>query len=279
VIAPDAKVVRHLRSRVRVVVKASPALRRERKRTRASWRHRQYTWGALRFLIPVVIAIVVLSGDAPERVSGMLVFWSALIVMHRAAQLATLLHAPESLWVFYHLPVTNEAALRHQTHLALRSSLWIGVDWLVFGVALAIRAPSVALWCAAPVFAFAQWATALALAATLVRWRPRLPYPLFATVLYVLFFLVLRTLDVAAVTGYSGALLRALERGTPAGWLASAFAQIPGGNRPPALASGHTGRDFQPRAYLRLRRRRRDRSRRHAMDSSGRFTGRGCTAE
>ena len=225
-IAPDSKFVRRLRGRVRATVEASPALRRERKRTKTGWRNRPFTWGALRFLAPVILLVVMLTGAPPARVNAMLVLWSALIVILRAGQLAGLLHAPGSLWLFYHLPVTNDGVLRHQTALAVRSSLWLGADWLAFGIALAIRSPSVAAWCAAPLFACAQWAAALALAATLARWRPFLPYGTFATALSIVFFLTLRTLEMPAVySGYTGLLLHAFEWGTPAGWLAQGLAR------------------------------------------------------
>jgi hypothetical protein len=224
VIVPDATFVRRLRTRVRASVKASPALRRERKRTKIGWRHRHSWLRALRFLGPVVVVVMVLTGVAPEKAGAVLVLWSALITINRAGQLAELLHAPGPLSVFYFFPTTNDAVFRHQVGLAVRSSLWLGADWLALGLAVAIRSSSSAAWCAAPLFAVAQWAVALAVAATLVRWRPRLPYGLFATVLYLLFFITVRTFDApSAISNYAGQVLRAFERATPAGWLERAF--------------------------------------------------------
>ena len=230
-ISPDSQFVRRLRHRVRAVVKASPSLRRERKRAKPSWRHRAYRWQALRFLVPSIVLVMALTNATPERVGAMLVLWSAMIAINRAAQLSELLHGPRSLWAFYHLPTTNDNVFRHQTGLVMRSSLWLGVDWLAFGVAVAIRTSSVTVWFAAPLFVFAQWSVALALAATLVRWRPRLPFSLGTTVLYLVFFITLRTLDTpTAVAGYAGQLLHAFEWATPAGWLFHGFTRVMLGN-------------------------------------------------
>lgn len=226
-IAPDPHLVRRLRTRVRAAVQASPALRRERKRMRPGWLRRHIAWRSLRFLGPVIVLAAGLNDVPPDRLSALLVLWSALVLLYRAGQLTTAINAPALLWVFFHQPVPNLEAFRHQERPVLRSSCWLFADWFAFGLVVALRSPSFAAWCAVPFLAAAQWAAGLGLAATLVRWRPRLPYAAAATLLSVVFFLAVRTFEAPAVfVGYNAPFLRAFTLATPAGWIAQAHARL-----------------------------------------------------
>ncbi len=219
-ITPDRTFVRRLRARVR----ATPEARDPRRpRVRVPWYRRPLTWTVFRFIVPVgVVATGSVSGDL-ANLSNLLVLWTVLVTLHRAQLVANALHQPGPLAVFYQLPVSNLVVFRHQARLVLRGSLWLGLDWLAFAVVAALDHGGVVAWLAAPLVAFAQWAVSLALALMLVRWNPRLPYGSIAGLLWFVMWIGLQF--VGRSTGAASLLspaFHALERFTPAGWMALA---------------------------------------------------------
>jgi hypothetical protein len=174
VIAPDRRLVKRWRRRVRALVKTNPALARQRKGVRR-W-NRPMDATTLRWMVPLVAGAIAASQTIPPPILfGLGLLWTMSVVFNRAQQWA-IAHSPEALWFHYQHPVTNAAVFAHQRGLLLRSSWWLAADWLVGLSAWAVAAGSPTLGLLAPVVAATQWAAALAVALWLVRRWPRVPY-------------------------------------------------------------------------------------------------------
>ncbi len=222
---PNAQLVRRLRTSVRQLVKANPALRRERKKIRAAWR-RALTTHWTRIIPALLISSSAVTLDDPLQLTSLLALWSLIVTLARTQQIVTLFTTPVALWNFYLLPVENAATFRHQARLVLRSSLWLGVDWLVFGIIVALRLNLGVTWLAVPLVVIGQTATALAVATAFARWRPRLPWGGLAILLGFVLFVLLRALNNTTLASVAAPLLNGLQHFTPAGWLATSFIAV-----------------------------------------------------
>jgi hypothetical protein len=239
-IAPDPKLVRRLRRQVRAAVKASPMLRRDHKRAVKSHHEQRQvrfiarSMGILpRVLVTFSILGLLVAKDSVAIGGLLLVLWSAIVTIFRAANFANV--SPASLGVFFFLPVSSEDVFRHRATLAFRASLWLGLDWLAFGLVLAAQHGGAVAWLVAPLFAAAQWAVSLGIAALLSRHQRVLSFTILGGMLCGLAgFIALKVLgDPNAFARYVEPVLRAVTRVTPAGWLASAQANV--------LAGGWSG--------------------------------------
>lgn len=230
-ITGDGPGLKRWRAAVRRRVKASPELRRERRRTRTRTPALR-SWSTLRFAVPLAIALAISAGVPTGLLANWLLLWSTLVTLARAQQIAVLARDPNTLWPWYGWPVTDDEVYAHQRGVALRSSAWLGVDWLVFGLALAWQAGEVTLAVAAPVVAAGQWAASLALALWVVRWRPQFPFGRFVVPAGGLVFLAVRFGQGSsqAAHPYVEGLLAGLYAGTPAGWLSQGLAFLADGN-------------------------------------------------
>jgi hypothetical protein len=229
-ISPDRKTVKRWRRGVRRELKKSPARWREFRRHRSRFLPLDAVlkW---RVLVPIVIAGLLLIGVPEPVVANQLLLWTMLATFSRALQIANHTRNPHLLWLWYSWPVANDDVYTHQRSVVLRSSLWLGIDWLVFGLALALAKGALAPALAAPVLAAAQGATALAIAAGLVRWKPQFPFGWVIMPLYLLMFLAIQFgQDHGEVGLFLGRVFHWLHEGTPAGWLTRAFAQLTHGH-------------------------------------------------
>lgn len=225
-LTPDRKAWKHWRRAVRRRIKASPDLRRERRLARPRVT-KHYSWTSLRVLVPLALAITVLNDGPVTALAKALVLWTTLITFVRAQQIAANTHDPNQLWIWYGWPVTDDSVFAHQRGYVLRAAVWLVVDWLVFGLAVAWKTEAVLLAFAAPVIALAQGVTALAIAVWLARWRPQFPFAWVTTPLTVLvFFSVKLESDPTRVTAWLDLVRNALHTGTPAGWLLSGWHNI-----------------------------------------------------
>ncbi|PTX96540.1 hypothetical protein [Opitutus sp. ER46] len=227
-ITGDRQVVRRLRRRVRAAVKADPALRRERRRVGRRRLTRPLSIALLRWLVPFVVASAAVSSPQPAAVLPYLVLWTLALTLLRAGQCADLFHSGASLWIFSFLPARDEAVFRHQVTLLARTAVWLAVDWLALGVVLAARTGTPAGWVAAPVFALAQYLTALAVAWGLARWRPQLPFGTIGGLFAGGTWLLLQFGN-AFGARFTTPLLGTLSLATPGGWLATAQADAVAG--------------------------------------------------
>jgi len=227
----ERKVWKRWRSAVRRRIKTSVELRRDYRRTR-SQRKRSHTWGQLRFLPPLALAIALLSGEAPlSGILNLLLFWTLMVTFLRAQFIVSSLHNPSLLSLFFGWPVTDGEVFARQRKLILQSSLWLGVDWLVFGLALAFRTGDAGLALLAPLLAIGQWAAALAIALWLVRAWPRFPYVWLTTPFGIVMVLALRTHSPDdALYPYLNALWHGLYVATPGGWLAQGWLNFSDGH-------------------------------------------------
>lgn len=238
-IAPDAKLVRRLRQRVRTAVSSNPRLRRDHRRAPRRWLREN--------LAPVLVglaapSLIILGSTGPhfQWIGLLLVAWTcftAFVPFTHAVNGLGLNGGPRaqgSMSVFYVLPVTNEAVFDHQWRGIYSGPFLVVVDWLAYGLFNAWRDGSAAAWCSAPVFALAQWLCALALGANLARasqttgWVRRLQALVLGVMLLGPFGIFI------SVPLHSPAsakpILAFLHRVTPAGWLLDAHANAAGGH-------------------------------------------------
>ncbi len=229
-LTPDRKAWKHWRRAVSRRIKASPDLRRERRRARPRIT-KHYSAGSFRVLVPLVILIAVLNNGPITALANALLLWTTLITFVRAQQIAANTHDPNQLWIWYGWPVTDDSVFAHQRGYVLRAAVWLVVDWLVFGLAVAWKTEAVLLAFAAPVIAFTQGVTALALAVWLARWRPQFPYVWVTTPLTLLVFFSFKLeTDHNTVTAWLNMVRNALHSATPAGWLLSGWHNIAQGH-------------------------------------------------
>jgi hypothetical protein len=232
-IAPDRTFVRQLRRTTRRLVKANPALRRERRRVQQRWT-RRISMPGLRWLLPPLIAAAVAGSERPEAAIPFLTIWTLSVALFRAGQFVGAFHRGPVLWIFYALPVDNAAVFRHQVNTVMRSAVWLGLDWLAFGIVAALHYGSFAAWMAAPLFAMTQALTAVAVAWFLASWRPKFPFGAVGIYISAGMYIFLQLARGGPSTaGIAGPILRTLVVATPGGWLASADAD--------ALAGGWVG--------------------------------------
>lgn len=223
-IRPDRQLVRRLRRLTRAAVKADPALRRERRRVTPR-RTAQIRFSMLRWLVPLMI-VGSASGASPSLVAGFLSVWTLAITLMRAGQVVAQFLPGPALWTYYCLPVENDAVFRRQMSMVFRSAVWLGIDWLAFGLPMAVRHESASAWIAIVVFAGAQALTALALACALARWQPRFPFAGVGLILAAGMWIVVQFADRAGAEAAVQPLLRGMMLGTPGGWLATAHLNL-----------------------------------------------------
>lgn len=229
-ITPDPKAWKPWRRALRQRVKADPELRRARRRS-PFHDHDNGIFKTGRFLIPLGIAAGAFTGFDHASTLGALVLWTLLVTIVRTIQVARIFHAPEELWLFYFWPLSDDSVFAHQRTLVLRASVWLGIDWLVFGLATAWNTSAVALAFAAPLLAFGQWAAALAIALFLGRTFPRLSFGWAIPPLCLAIFLSLRFGDQHnAFSPYLAHLWQAAHHATPGGALLHAWTLIREGN-------------------------------------------------
>lgn len=223
-ITPERKFVRRLRRALRVRLRANPTWRREWKQRRLRWWKRRYGWEALRGFVPLVVFFLAAQSPADAWLAGALTLWTTSLTLVRAGQIANLLHAPAVLATLFQMPVPNEAVFRHHERIVLRSSWWLALDWFAFGGGRAIATSSPALACAIPLLVFTQWAAALGIAMTLVRWRPSVPYGFGPLILNVFLFIsVQNSMSGRAPSGFVLNIYRFFTQTTPGGWVVRAF--------------------------------------------------------
>jgi hypothetical protein len=225
-IVPDRTFVRQLRRTTRALVKANPALRRERRRVQQRWT-RRITVPGLRWLLPLLIAAAVAGASRPEDSIPFLTIWTLSVTLFRAGQLVGAFDRGPVLWIFYTLPVGHTAVFRHQVSIVYRAAVWLGFDWLAFGIVAAIHYGQPMAWIAAPVFAIVQALTALAVAWVLASWRPKFPFGLVGTYIAAGMYIFLQLArGGASSASIAGPMLHAFTVATPGGWLASAQADV-----------------------------------------------------
>jgi hypothetical protein len=214
---------------VRRRIKTHPHLRKEFRRRRSSRWGRALTLS--RFLIPLVIVGILMAGYPVALVTQWMVLWTTGMTLARIQQIVGATRNPASLWLWYGWPVSDDDLFTHLRGLILRTSTWLGVDWLMFGVGVAWIHEDISLAAAAPVLALAQWAAGLAAALWLVQWKPRFPFALLISPLWVLIFLAVRFADERnGFAVYINAVSNTLYVGTPGGWLAQGWSYILNGN-------------------------------------------------
>lgn len=222
-IQPDRKFVRRLRRQTRAAVRTNPVLRRRRRKAPSLWR-RHLTWPALRFVVPFFAFFTTCTNPSLSNLLPLAMLWTLCVTLSRAQQITNALHSPVALWVFYQLPVSDHAVARHQQTVILRSSLWLGLDWLGLTLGFALQQSTVSAWALVFLAPPVQWGVALAVALLLVRFWPRLPYGVGLSLGW--FALIIGTqLQANAYfreTFYLP-LLAALHWLTPAGWLSWAL--------------------------------------------------------
>ncbi len=240
-IAPDPKLVRRLRGKVRIAVKASALLRRDNQHAVAARRAQGQARFVGRWLNVLARAGVTggivgatLGGFDPAAGSALLLLWTACITLLNAGKINELFSSVRALGVFYCLPAGNAEVFQHQASVLLRSSLWLGGDWLAFGLALAAPGGKAA-WLVAPAFAVAQWTVSLGLAGLLTRWRRVRQWGsvvVFGTglVVWVLILTTRGSENFLQLWHKLEPVRQAFRQLTPAGWLATAQANVLAGN-------------------------------------------------
>lgn len=184
-----------------------------------------------RFVVPLVIVGILMTGYPVALVTHWMVLWTAAVTLTRVQQIVVAFRNPASLWLWYGWPVSDDDLFAHFRELLLRAGAWLGVDWLVFGVGVAWIHGDITIAVAAPVLALAQGVAALGLALWLVQWKPRFPFALLTTPFWVLIFLAIRFADEHnGLAGYIDMVLNALYVGTPGGWLAQGWSYIINGD-------------------------------------------------
>lgn len=230
-IAPDPKAWKPWRRAVRRRVKADPVLRREHRKASRLHLAANSSIGVLRFAIPVAIGFFAWHAPASDTLPAALTLWTLLVTLVRSQQIAHACHFPGELWLFYSWPLSDDAIFAHQRRLVLRASLWLALDWLVFGVVIALRTGDHALLAAAPLLAAGQWAVALSVALFLGRVFPRFPYGWVTTPLGILLFLFIRFGETQTAFAPALDLVRQIPLvATPGGWLLQCWQLLAAGN-------------------------------------------------
>jgi hypothetical protein len=227
-LSADRSAVRRLRQRVRAAVKASPALRRQRRAVPTAWR-RQRAWSVLRWVVPLGVFAAAATGFPVERLVALGVLWTLCVTFWRAAQVAAVGN-PDALWIPYHWPVENAVVFDYHRTGWLRSAGWLAFDWLALGAGFAVRGLGAEWWALAPLLAWSQGAVALAVALWAVRRAPRVPFGGGATLCWMLLIVCSQLYENhGAYAVFVGPLLAALRWLTPGGWLATAMSAAAGG--------------------------------------------------
>ncbi len=230
-IAPDPKAWKPWRRAVRVRVKRNPALHREYRRASKLHVARDSSLSVIRFIIPVALGALAWHDVSSASLLIWLTVWTLLVTTVRCQQVAHACHAPDGLWLFYGWPLSDDAVFAHQRRLVLRSAIWLGLDWLAVGGAIALRTGDTALLIAAPLLAVGQWSAALGIALFLGRAMPRFPFVWVINALGVLlFFSVQLSKGGAAPHPYFEHLRQGMLTATPSGWLLQSWQLIAAGN-------------------------------------------------
>lgn len=225
-LVPPSPVVKAWRRALRKRVRANPRLKREHRRaTVPPWR-RNHAWTALRWVIAPIIFVVVATGYQPELALNQMLLWSLLILFVRAQQVANLGFSADAHWLHFLWPVTDDDVYRHSRRLVLKSSLWLGVDWLAFAAGLAWQTGNPWLLAAAVPLGFAQSAIHLLVATQLTMLRPTFRFGALIVPLWLLTFF---SVKLQAAHGLIAELTRllwiVLHTATPAGWIARLWNQ------------------------------------------------------
>jgi hypothetical protein len=230
-IAPDPKAWKPWRRALRVRVKANPVLRREHRKASRLHLASGNGLGALRFAIPAGIGALAWHDFTSGTLIGAMALWTFLVTAIRSLQVANACHFPGELWLFYSWPLSDDAIFAHQRRLILRASLWLGLDWLVFGTVTALRTSDHALLAATPLLSAGQWAAALSVALFCGRVFPRFPYAWVTMPLGLLLFLSIRFPETHSAFGSALDLFRQIPLvATPGGWLLQGWQLIAAGN-------------------------------------------------
>src|SRR5436309_6762550 len=170
-----------MRRLVRAEMRASPALRRARRKQRRA-RHFSANNVIWRLILTgwffAVIAAARGRGVSVEGQLAFVTFWAATQVLARAGSLLGALYGSGDLYALFHLPISDTLILRWQCQKFLRSILWTWVEfilgyWLVLGGSKL----TVGAWFALIAGAAVQTAMIVILALVLVALRPS---PLYA---------------------------------------------------------------------------------------------------
>lgn len=220
-LVPPSSAVKAWRRALRVRVRTSRTMKREHRAASVPYWRRDHAWSALRWLVPPVIFMVVASGFSAEQALNQLLLWSLLILFVRTQQVAALGFSPDSHWLHFLWPVTNDDVYRHSRSLVLKSSLWLGLDWTAFGCALAWRAGDPWLIPVGLLLGSAQAAAHLCAATWLATARPRFGYATLILPLALLTFFSPKLQSFEGVIGKLASVLWvALHTATPGGWIA-----------------------------------------------------------
>ncbi len=230
-IAPDPKAWKPWRSAVRARIKKDPALRREYRRASKLRVVTGSSLSSIRAIIPLILGVLAWHDIASATLLGWLTLWTLLVTTVRCQQVAHACHSPDGLWLFYGWPLSDDDVFAHQRRLVLRSSVWLGLDWLAFGGVIALRTGDTALLVATPLLALGQWAATLGIALFLGRIIPRFPFGWVLNALGILLFV-----DVHLSSGGASPhlffehLRQGVLTATPAGWLLQSWQLFAAGN-------------------------------------------------
>jgi hypothetical protein len=117
--------------RVRAEVKASPALKKERRRVK-KLAQRQFPQWLWRLALPAWLASMMVTASPVEWILAIATLWGLGFVLIRAASLWNWLYVRTDLLVLTHLPTPSELIFRRQLRGFLQESLWTWFDFSVF---------------------------------------------------------------------------------------------------------------------------------------------------
>lgn len=169
--------VRGLRRRARVEAKRHPQWKIEARAARKA--ARRSSLASFRWMIPL---LAILAGATAEQslLPPILLLWSTVLMLARAAQIQTLFFAHAESTPFYQFPVSERFVFLRAARQLVRSALWLAVDVLFLFATLALRlrgpeeiAGSVLVALAS---ALGVGAATLAGAIVLVWLRPQFPF-------------------------------------------------------------------------------------------------------
>jgi hypothetical protein len=225
-IQPDRPQVRRLRSLVRARVKATPALRAEKKRLR---RARRLTPFAARLLMSMGVAVFLLAALGNHvpvaRIQEIFLLWILALTGIRAQQIAAACSDPNHLGVPYLLPLSDDEVFLAQRRFVWRTTWWSAVEGLVYAsLVTAFAGHGPIAWLAVPLLAAAYWLGTLALAAGLVWLRPGLQFRFMTSGAILLGILTLWTFRFPNFySNYLAPVYAAVRTITPHGWMVTAF--------------------------------------------------------
>lgn len=224
-IAPDPKAWKPWRRAVRGRVKANPDLKKAHRKASKLRFVTNNDLAVFRFVVPVIIGFLVWHNPASAVPFGFMTLWTFVVTAARIQQVANACHFPGELWLFYSWPLSDDDVFAHQRRLVLRASLWLGLDWIVFGCVLALRTADPTL------LAAGQWAAALSIALFMGRIFPRFPYTWISTGLGILLFVGGQfAAKNPALLRYLDSIHQVLLAATPGGWLLQSWQLIAAGN-------------------------------------------------